>query len=125
MPDGVYCTSENGKNETARSCFYGGKCDGRDCCEYIILTGHSRPKAIGDKYPYNYCTAYKPVTPEEKRQRLAILNQKLGEYSKMHNKECEGKVFDVLVDGISKTDARRNLYGSCDDMHLGVNVLII
>ncbi len=45
------------------------------------------------------------VPLEEKKQRLALLNQKLGEYSKMHNKQCEGKVFDVLVDGVSKTDS--------------------
>ena len=68
-PDGVLCVYKNGKNETARSCFYGGRCDGKDCCEYIILTGHSRPKdKANDKYPYNYCTAYKHITPEERRQ---------------------------------------------------------
>ncbi len=45
------------------------------------------------------------ISLEEKKERLAQLNQKLGEYSKMHNKECEGKIFDVLVDGVSKTDS--------------------
>ena len=68
-PDGVLCVYKNGKNETARSCFYGGRCDGKDCCEYIILTGHSRPKdKVNDKYPYNYRTAYKHITPEERRR---------------------------------------------------------
>jgi tRNA-2-methylthio-N6-dimethylallyladenosine synthase len=47
----------------------------------------------------------KDSTPMKvKKERLARLNAKLGEYSKMHNKECEGRVFDVLVDGCSKTD---------------------
>ncbi|MBO4218368.1 MAG: tRNA (N6-isopentenyl adenosine(37)-C2)-methylthiotransferase MiaB [Erysipelotrichaceae bacterium] len=41
---------------------------------------------------------------EEKKERLAILNQKLGEYSKMRNKAWENRVCDVLVDGFSKTD---------------------
>ena len=45
------------------------------------------------------------VSLQEKKERLAELNGRLGEYSKMRNKQCEGKVYDVLVDGVSKTDS--------------------
>jgi len=83
-PDGVLCVSKNGRNDTARSCFYGGRCDGKDCCEYIILTGHSRPKdKVNDKYPYNYCTAYTPITPEERR----ILNEERA--SRIHRQQTK------------------------------------
>ena len=47
----------------------------------------------------------KDDTPiEVKKERLARLNAKLGEYSKMHNQQCVGRIYDVLVDGYSKTD---------------------
>lgn len=87
-PDGVLCVYKNGKNETARSCFYGGKCDGKDCCEYIALTGHSRPKSEGDKYPYNYCTAYKHVTPAEKRK----INEERA--SRMHKRRVKDYILE-------------------------------
>lgn len=39
-----------------------------------------------------------------KKERLYRLNEKLGQYSKMHNVAYEGRIEKVLVDGYSKTD---------------------
>ncbi len=44
------------------------------------------------------------VSLETKRERLAILNERLGYYSKLSNQKYEGQVVEVLVDGYSKTD---------------------
>lgn len=42
------------------------------------------------------------ITLEEKEKRLHILNEKINEYSLMHNKEYVGKTVKVLVTGISE-----------------------
>lgn len=41
---------------------------------------------------------------KEKKERLAILNEKLGYYSKINNQKWQSKTVDVLVDGFSKTN---------------------
>lgn len=46
-----------------------------------------------------------PLTEDEKKQRLLTLNKKINEYTLKGNKRFEGEIVEVLVDGISKTDA--------------------
>ena len=57
------------------------------------------------------------VPLDEKEKRLYELNDLINNYSLMHNKECVGKVKEVLVEGINEKDESK-LFGYTDTMKL-------
>ena len=60
------------------------------------------------------------VTLKEKEDRLHRLNDVINKYSLIHNEECVGKVFKVLLEGVSEKDNTK-AFGYTDHMKL-VNV---
>lgn len=53
-------------DECPRDCRFLGKCGGDDCCDYVLVVGHSRPKESG---PIGReCKEYTPLSEEEIRK---------------------------------------------------------
>ena len=60
------------------------------------------------------------ITAEEKKNRLAILNEKVNKYYKENNEKYLNKIVDVLIEGPSEKD--KNLYSGYTDTMKLVNV---
>lgn len=70
---GRRCVYVEGRgNSTAKKCMYGGECAGIDCCDYILIRGHSRP--IADKKDPHYCVIYTPIPKEAKKKLRRMKN---------------------------------------------------
>lgn len=68
--EGVLCKSTL-SCQTKKTCFYGGKCGGYDCCDYILMTGKQRKR---DPKNPELCFCYVHASASEKRE---IANMKI------------------------------------------------
>ena len=68
--EGVICKSSL-NCDTKRKCFYGGKCGGYDCCDYMLMTGKRRKH---DPDNQELCFNYVYATEAQKRE---IANMKI------------------------------------------------
>lgn len=68
--EGVLCEATL-SCQTKKTCFYGGKCGGYDCCDYILMTGKQRKR---DPKNQELCFCYVHASASEKRE---IANMKI------------------------------------------------
>lgn len=68
--EGVLCAN-NLICKTKQKCFYGGKCGGYDCCDYLLMTGKMR-KHDNDNSQLCFCYVY-----ASKAEKMEIAAQKI------------------------------------------------